>query len=140
MSSSPIDDLKPSENSYLLDSSALLAVILSEPGHERVIEELERGALMSAVNLAEVAARLSDFGLTPGEIVDSVNQLQVQSVGFEDAHAYGSGLLRAATKPFGLSLGDRACLATALILNMPVLTADRQWVQVDIGVTIELCR
>lgn len=35
--------------------------------------------------------------------------------------------LRRATKPYGLSLGDRCCLATALVQNSPALTADRVW-------------
>jgi len=48
--------------------------------------------------------------------------------------------LRAATRAQGLSLGDRACLATGLRLGWPVITADRSWAIVDVGVTVHLIR
>jgi PIN domain nuclease of toxin-antitoxin system len=48
--------------------------------------------------------------------------------------------LRSLTRAHGLSLGDRACLATGLRLGLPVLTADRSWANLDVGVTIRLIR
>lgn len=44
------------------------------------------------------------------------------------------------TKPFGLSLGDRACLALGMKMNLPVLTADRAWAKLDLGVQVNLLR
>lgn len=41
---------------------------------------------------------------------------------------------------FGLSLGDRACLALAAELGIPALTADQTWAGLDIGVKVELIR
>jgi PIN domain nuclease of toxin-antitoxin system len=40
----------------------------------------------------------------------------------------------------GLSLGDRACLATALDSGGDVVTLDRSWGGVDLGVPILLLR
>jgi len=40
----------------------------------------------------------------------------------------------------GLSLGDRACLALALREQAPVLTGDRAWSKVDVGVEVVLIR
>ena len=43
------------------------------------------------------------------------------------------------TKPYGLSLGDRACLATAINYNLELLTADKIWTKVnypDLRITI----
>ena len=37
-------------------------------------------------------------------------------------------------------LGDRACLATALRHGRPAITADRAWVTIDVGVTVQLIR
>jgi PIN domain nuclease of toxin-antitoxin system len=37
-------------------------------------------------------------------------------------------------------LGDRACLALAQQLDLPVLTADKIWQRLDIGVSIQLIR
>ena len=44
------------------------------------------------------------------------------------------------TKQHGLSLGDRACLALAKLRNLPVLTADTIWKELDLGVKIKLIR
>ncbi len=39
-----------------------------------------------------------------------------------------------------LSLGDAACLATARVLGMPVLTANRAWAALPVGVEVRLIR
>ena len=48
--------------------------------------------------------------------------------------------LRALIKSAGLSLGDRACLALGKRLNLPVLTADKIWTSLSIGIAITLIR
>ena len=48
--------------------------------------------------------------------------------------------LRPTTKPQGLSLADRACLALASRLGVPALTADRTWADADVEVDIQLIR
>ena len=48
--------------------------------------------------------------------------------------------LRPLTKARGLSLADRACLALARRLEIPVLTADRDWADLNLGVTVQLIR
>lgn len=52
--------------------------------------------------------------------------------------AYQVGQLRPLTRTFGLSLADRACLATAICLNLPVMITDKVWKELDISVNI-LC-
>ena len=49
-------------------------------------------------------------------------------------------MLRPMTKPLGLSLGDRACLALGLVLNQPVITADRQWSQLNLNLEFRVIR
>jgi PIN domain nuclease of toxin-antitoxin system len=46
----------------------------------------------------------------------------------------------ALTKAHGLSLADRACLALAKRLDLPVVTADRDWAGLDLGITVQLIR
>ena len=46
----------------VLDSSAVLAVILEEPGAERV-ERYLPGGKVSAVNIGEIVAKLHDLGM-----------------------------------------------------------------------------
>lgn len=48
--------------------------------------------------------------------------------------------LRPLTKVAGLSLGDRACLALGLRLGLPVLTTDREWQGLDLGVEVRAAR
>jgi ribonuclease VapC len=129
----------------LLDASALLAYLQGEPGGDAVREILPAGTNISVVNYAEVLSRLSDGGEEP-EVAD--RRLREQGligalVGLfpltaEDAVVIAR--LRSATRSLGLSLGDRACLATGLRLGLPVLTADRQWAAADVGVDIRLIR
>jgi len=51
-------------------------------------------------------------------------------VHFTTEQAEIAAILWAVTKPFGLSLGDRACLALAQTLNAEVITADKTWASI----------
>ena len=59
---------------------------------------------------------------------------------FSLEHADKAGELWQVSAPFGLSLGDRACLATGLIENMPVMTADKAWQKLPLSLVIQLVR
>ena len=48
--------------------------------------------------------------------------------------------LRLLTREAGLSLGDRACLATALVLNRVALIADQAWMRLNLGITVQCIR
>ncbi len=123
----------------VLDASALLARLHGEPGAEAVARYLSV-ALVSAVNLAEVGARLADLGM-PDEVArQAIESLGVTIAPFDEDLAYASAALRASTRRRGLSLGDRACLALALLRSVPVLTGDRAWAELDIGVEVRLIR
>jgi ribonuclease VapC len=127
-------------SSWVLDSSALLAIIHGEPGAQRVAAALAAGAAISTVNLAEVITKLTERGFTPDDIEASVAKFQFERIDFDSPLAVDTGLLRAVTRSAGLSLGDRACLALARRLGLPVLTADRAWQTVQLGVQVEVIR
>jgi PIN domain nuclease of toxin-antitoxin system len=126
--------------SKVLDASAMLAFVLNEPGLERVVGAFFEGALISSVNLAEVASRLIDLGHATGDIPGMISLPNMSVVPFDAANALAAANLRPSTRAFGLSLGDRACLALAASVGAPALTADRLWSQLDIGVAIEVIR
>jgi PIN domain nuclease of toxin-antitoxin system len=44
------------------------------------------------------------------------------------------------TKPLGLSVGDRACLALAIQRKARVYTADRIWSKLSLGIEIQVIR
>ena len=123
----------------VLDASVVLAVIKGEPGQLQARAALAEG-LLSAVNLSEVAAKLSDEGADRGEIEAMLSLLPCQIAAFDQGQAITAGWLRAATKHKGLSLGDRACLALALCAGLPILTADRAWAELELGVDVRLIR
>jgi len=123
----------------VLDASAILAMVHREPGAEVVAQELPR-AIVSAVNIAEVASRMSDDDVPDSDIQTTMHSMGVDIVTFDNAMALESGILRRLTRHVGLSLGDRACLALALARSLPVLTADRVWADLRIGIEVRLIR
>ena len=127
-------------SSQLLDASAVLALVNHEPGGEVVATELKSGLGIGSVNLSESVARLADAGHSETEIHDLLEPLELEVIPFSEELAYRAGLLRPLTRHAGLSFGDRACLALAQELNLPVLTADRAWATLQIGVTVRLIR
>jgi PIN domain nuclease of toxin-antitoxin system len=125
--------------SNVIDSSALLALVLSEPGAAFVEATLDDGAFLSSVSLAEVVAKLSE-SQDERQVRRSLLTLRFETVPFLEEHAWRAAALRNATRAIGLSLGDRACLALAQSLGLPALTADRRWAEANVGVKVVLCR
>jgi PIN domain nuclease of toxin-antitoxin system len=120
------------ERAYVLDASALLAVIGGEPGGNRVEEVLGMGAWMSAVSWSECLTRMSDRGFAPDALRDDLRRrgilgplLSIRA--FDARQAETAASLRGQTRSLGLSMGDRACLALGLASERTVLSADRAW-------------
>ncbi len=128
-----------SDQSYVLDASAVLAFLYQELGAERVAAAFPL-VLISSVNLSEVVAKLADDNVSEPEIEANLGDLNLEVVPFDQVIAMRAGLLRPSTRQFGLSLGDRACLATAEALGLAVLTADKSWAKLDLGISVELLR
>jgi ribonuclease VapC len=123
----------------VLDSSALLALLFFEPGCERVAELVPQSC-MSTVNLAEVLGRLARDGRALDEVLDRIEQMGIAWIEFDRELAIGAAALLVPTVPWGLSLGDRACLALARLRDLPAVTADRGWAKLDLGIPIEVIR
>src|SRR4051812_27285851 len=115
-------------SSFVLDASALLAMLRGEPGGEMVEEQLPE-CLVSAVNLAEVVSALS-ADAPRHEIERQLEPFGLRVIPFDREQAGIVGELRPATREHGLSLGDRACLALAIQRGVPALTADQRWADV----------
>jgi len=125
----------------VLDASALLALLLDEPGAEAVRAVLADAAI-SAVNLSEVVGHYARNGVTETDARQMLDPLPIERVPFDAELAYAAALLLPATKSAGLSFGDRACLSLAQSLDCRAVTADRAWSRIaaGIGVTVELIR
>ena len=124
----------------VLDSSVILAVIHRERGSDKITPELLAESAVSTVNLAEVQSKLVTSGWPPEAAWEDATSTTGDILPFTPEQAKTAGSLISATRPLGLSLGDRACLALALSLNAPVYTADRSWKNLKVGVRIHVIR
>ncbi len=122
-----------------MDASALLALAHGEPGAETVRDRLQ-AAIASAMGWSEVVQQ----GLARGTGIDGLREefteLGLRIHGFGAGEAERAAALWMDTRSLGLSLADRACLSLAKNLGLSVLTADRLWATLSIGVAVELIR
>ena len=123
----------------VLDTSAVLALLFAEPGAEAAIARGQAG-LLSAVSYSEALAKSQDRGVPLATATQALDGLRLTVVSFDQAHAARAASFRPATRALGFSFADRACLATAALAQLPVLTADRDWRKVDLGLEIILLR
>jgi ribonuclease VapC len=116
-------------------------MLLDEPGGEKVKAALE-GALLCAVNLAEIVSHYAKLGASRPDIEAMLRPLPIQVVPVDEALSYEAGMLRLLTLPGALSLGDRFCLALAKREGVPALTAERRWPDIAVAadVTVDLIR
>ncbi len=123
----------------VLDASAMLALLHSEPGAEAVEKLLDRTAI-SAVNWSEVCQRWLAHDVDVAELRADIEALGVQIVPFTADDAEQAAALWSSTRRLGLSLGDRACLGLARRLERPAVTADRTWLEADVDIEIRPIR
>lgn len=123
----------------VLDASALLAFLQNEPGAGEVAAVLTRSCI-SAVNLAETISKMVEYGKPLDDVVYQIERLRIAVIPFDAEHAKIVASLWKATRVAGLSLGDRACLGLGMKTGLPVLTTERAWAKMDVGVDVGLIR
>lgn len=127
----------------VLDASALLAYFYDEAGANVIELAIAKGAVISAINWAEVLSKVFDKGEDIDVFFTKVKQAQfpgLEILPVTEVDAIQIARLRAQTKSLGLSLGDRACLALGLRLGLTVLTADKIWKNLAIRIPITIIR
>jgi len=127
-------------NRIVLDASAILAVINSERGAEKLTADLLARAVGSAVNLAEVQTKLVSRGWSSEQAWEDATSPVREVLPFDEEHAKVAGDLVTQTRHLGLSLGDRACLALGIALDVHVYTAEKSWKKLKMGVKIHVIR
>lgn len=108
---------------YVLDSSAVLA-LLREERTDIDLFRIVPGGLIGLVNYSEVIEVFAREGHVRGWIEDALAALELVVLVPDIALATEAAMLRPQTRPFGLSLGDRFCLALSLAINLPLVTTD----------------
>jgi len=125
--------------SVVMDASALLAFLQDEPGGD-MVRGLLRPSIVSAVNWSEVVQKSLAKEADIDGLWEDMALLGLRSRPFTLKQAEAAARLWPATRELGLSLGDRACLALGLETGFPVITADRPWADLDIGLEIRVIR
>jgi PIN domain nuclease of toxin-antitoxin system len=123
---------------YVIDSSALLAVLQKETGYLTVIPLLN-GSLMSTVNLSEVLQKVEQKNLQIVNLMSNLQTMGIEMIPFTTEQATLTATLWARYSSLGLSLADRACLALAQSRNAIAVTADRNWADVS-NIQVQIIR
>ena len=127
-------------NVVVFDASAMLALLHHERGEEKLTAEILKRSVASSVNLAEVQSKLVKNGGRPDvawrDALASVSSVEP----YTSDHARIAGDLIATTAKYGLSLGDRSCLALAIALKAPVYTTEQAWRELKLGIPIHVIR
>lgn len=124
---------------YVLDASAVIAVLKAETGH-KIVTPILPVSVISAINLAEIISKMLDTNVPETALKISLAALNIgQIVEADENLAWEIGRLRLVTKLLGLSVGDRACLALAKTANLPAVTADKSWAKLS-GFQVKLIR
>ena len=113
-------------------------MIFGEAGHE-IAKERFADSSISTVNAAEVLSKLAERGNVTDDDVADFTRLRLKVVDFDFKQAQKAAQLRPLTRHLGLSLGDRSCLALAIIMGVTAVTADRVWKDLDVC-SIEVIR
>lgn len=125
----------------VLDASAVLALLHREPGESLVSGYVRHSeTAISMVNVAEVLSKQQELGIPSAEALSLLELLGIRIHDFDKLAALKVAELRTLTKAHGLSLGDRACLSLAKQLGCAVVTGDRAWSQLDLGIEVILIR
>jgi PIN domain nuclease of toxin-antitoxin system len=119
----------------VLDASALIALLRKEPGEEKVAAVLTRSCI-SSVNIAETYGKMVQYGKRLEDVAYQVERLRIPVIPFDAGLARIAASLWEITRPVGLSLGDRACLALALHTGAAAFTTAKEWLTCDVGAKV----
>ena len=119
----------------ILDASAALAVLLREPGAERV-QQTFVSAGISAATLAEILSKATQRGIPCDEAYPAILDFGIEVFPVTTLHARIAGEISRAPRELDLSLGDRLCIALAISLNCELLTSDRGMAEFKAGIPI----
>ena len=128
----------------ILDSSAIVTIILREMGSDRVLDAMEAAdaCRVGAPTLVETAmvltGRLGDEGRTM--LLSLLQEENIDVLSFGDAHwriaqsafvRYGKG-----RHPAALNFGDCLTYATAYVAGEPLLCVGEDFVQTDLDLAL----
>jgi PIN domain nuclease of toxin-antitoxin system len=124
----------------VFDSSALIMLFAKEPGYE-IIRQHMKYAVISSVNIAEVYKYCIEVQQLSEEDCRHLIKLSgIKIIDFCEEQALITARIINHTRQYGLSLGDRSCIALAMFKNCSILTCDKIWQKVDLDVNFIMAR
>lgn len=98
---------------------------------------------MNTVNWSEVIQKANERGISTPLLYERLIEKQIWNIVFHVADHTETLAVKAAelfplTKPFGLSLGDRSCLALAQYRKLIVITTDQIWKQLEHTLNLDI--
>ena len=128
-------------SALVLDSSAMLAILLGEPGHEELLQRIEEASLVAvgAPTLAETGMVLSSrLGLDARSLLmDFVRDGEIEVVPFTDDHLSAAiGAFQRFGKgrhPAALNFGDCLSYAVANVGGMELVYVGEDFGRTDLG-------
>jgi PIN domain nuclease of toxin-antitoxin system len=114
--------------SYLIDTQTLILSFLSPnrlPKKAReVMEDGSADRILSSVSIVEVGIKsgLGKLAISEAELQMAINDLRLRVIPFPGAHAF-----RLFRLPQRTDIFDRMLVATALTLNLPIISGDREF-------------
>ena len=119
----------------VLDASAILAVILKEPGAARVEAAFDH-AVISAATLTEILTKTYQRGLDSEGSYRRILNFGINIVPVTTKQARIAAEISRAPRELDLSLGDRLCIALAISLNCELMTSDRGMSEFKAGIPV----
>lgn len=127
-------------NKIVFDSSALIMLFAKESGYKSVRQNLKH-AIISSINIAEVYKYCIEVqNLTEDDCRNLIKLSGIKIINFCEEQALITAKIIKKTKQYGLSLGDRGCIALAMFKNYPILTCDKIWQKVDLDIEFIMAR
>jgi PIN domain nuclease of toxin-antitoxin system len=123
----------------VLDASALMAFLHSEPGADKVAKVLS-DAVISAVNFSEVLKKTVERGGSIDTVAAYIRGLSVAIIPFDEVKAAASAALYPQAKPHGMSFADRACLSLGVLRRVTVMTAERKMGLLSLPIKVMVIR
>lgn len=108
----------------LLDASAYIAYIGKESGYNEVQSIIDRASI-NMVTYTEIISFYARKGVDNILLKKICKYLDI--IGINEEISFNAGIMIKISQEYGLSLGDRICLATATHFHLPIYTADKIW-------------
>lgn len=114
----------------IIDSSALLAVIYNETGMDKAKEYFDN-SYMSVINAAECLIVLTRNGMPENVAQNLLESIISKFLPCEYHDAELIAKVKNANSTLGLSLADCTCISLGNKLGLQIITADKEWTQVE---------